>query len=311
MPEGGHHSADRPCTWPSRRIRQPRTSPSPRRARTPSEWAGRRRSRRSAGWCCGSSRPPLARRRSSRSAPAAVLPASGCSAACARDGPDQRGHRARAPAAGQGRVPAGRIRALAGTRLITGRALEVLPRLADGAYDLVFCDADKREYRRVPGGRPPAAAAGRHRRIRQRALGRRGRPIPRTGTRRPGPSARCASWSFEDEGLVPLLLPAGDGCWRRSSATPSGWQACSELAGSPSEVSAASEQQPDPVTGGARGELAVVRAAAAAAGDVQVRPGPLAGELAQEQGRRDGTRPWRSGAARWSGRPPASRARGR
>jgi predicted O-methyltransferase YrrM len=36
--------------------------------------------------------------------------------------------------------PAGRY------RLITGRALEVLPRLADGAYDLVFCDADKREY---------------------------------------------------------------------------------------------------------------------------------------------------------------------
>jgi predicted O-methyltransferase YrrM len=31
-------------------------------------------------------------------------------------------------------------------RLITGRALEVLPRLADRAYDLVFCDADKREY---------------------------------------------------------------------------------------------------------------------------------------------------------------------
>ena len=30
-------------------------------------------------------------------------------------------------------------------RLITGRALDVLPRLADGAYDLVFCDADKRE----------------------------------------------------------------------------------------------------------------------------------------------------------------------
>lgn len=30
-------------------------------------------------------------------------------------------------------------------RLITGRALDVLPRLADGAYDMVFCDADKRE----------------------------------------------------------------------------------------------------------------------------------------------------------------------
>lgn len=32
------------------------------------------------------------------------------------------------------------------TRLITGRALDVLPRLTDGAYDLVFCDGDKREY---------------------------------------------------------------------------------------------------------------------------------------------------------------------
>ena len=31
-------------------------------------------------------------------------------------------------------------------RLISGRALEVLPRLTDGAYDLVFCDADKKEY---------------------------------------------------------------------------------------------------------------------------------------------------------------------
>lgn len=31
-------------------------------------------------------------------------------------------------------------------RLIAGRALEVLPRLADGAYDLVLIDADKSEY---------------------------------------------------------------------------------------------------------------------------------------------------------------------
>ncbi len=36
--------------------------------------------------------------------------------------------------------PAGRY------RLISGWALEVLPRLADGAYDLVFCDADPHEY---------------------------------------------------------------------------------------------------------------------------------------------------------------------
>lgn len=31
-------------------------------------------------------------------------------------------------------------------RLINGRALDVLPRLADGAYDMVFCSADRREY---------------------------------------------------------------------------------------------------------------------------------------------------------------------
>lgn len=30
-------------------------------------------------------------------------------------------------------------------RLIGGRALEVLPRLADAAYDMVFCDADRQE----------------------------------------------------------------------------------------------------------------------------------------------------------------------
>jgi predicted O-methyltransferase YrrM len=32
------------------------------------------------------------------------------------------------------------------TRLICGAALDVTPRLTDGAYDLVFCDADKTEY---------------------------------------------------------------------------------------------------------------------------------------------------------------------
>lgn len=32
------------------------------------------------------------------------------------------------------------------TRLIAGRALDVLPRLADGAYDLVFVDSDPTEY---------------------------------------------------------------------------------------------------------------------------------------------------------------------
>ncbi|MGH3662222.1 MAG: O-methyltransferase [Micromonosporaceae bacterium] len=36
--------------------------------------------------------------------------------------------------------------ALSRTRLITGQALQVLPRLADGAYDLVFVDAEKTQY---------------------------------------------------------------------------------------------------------------------------------------------------------------------
>jgi predicted O-methyltransferase YrrM len=31
-------------------------------------------------------------------------------------------------------------------RLINGRALDVLPRLTDGAYDVVFCAGDRREY---------------------------------------------------------------------------------------------------------------------------------------------------------------------
>ncbi|MGB8944671.1 MAG: O-methyltransferase [Streptomyces sp.] len=31
-------------------------------------------------------------------------------------------------------------------RFIPGRALDVLPRLADGGYDLVFCDGDRTEY---------------------------------------------------------------------------------------------------------------------------------------------------------------------
>ncbi|MDP9240352.1 MAG: O-methyltransferase [Actinomycetota bacterium] len=36
--------------------------------------------------------------------------------------------------------------ASARARTITGRAMDVLPRLADGSYELVFCDAVKTEY---------------------------------------------------------------------------------------------------------------------------------------------------------------------
>ena len=58
---------------------------------------------------------------------------------------DHRRHRGRAPAAGpqsftEAGIPAQRARTIAGA------ALDVLPRLTDGHYDLVFCDGDKAEY---------------------------------------------------------------------------------------------------------------------------------------------------------------------
>jgi predicted O-methyltransferase YrrM len=95
-------------------------------------------------------------------------------------------------------------------RLIGGLALEVLPRLADGAYDIVFCDADRQEYGDyliaalrllrpggliifngvLPGGSPmermPAEAEVRA-------------------------AAELREQVRSDERLVPLLLPVGNG----------------------------------------------------------------------------------------------------
>ncbi|ASW53372.1 O-methyltransferase [Plantactinospora sp. KBS50] len=100
--------------------------------------------------------------------------------------------------------PAGR------TRIITGRALDVLPRLADGAYDLVFVDADVAEYAACvdaalrllrPGG---LLAVGR-----ALAGGRIGDPAARdlaTVTIR-----EVVKAVRESEDWVAALLPAGDG----------------------------------------------------------------------------------------------------
>ena len=95
-------------------------------------------------------------------------------------------------------------------RLIGGLALDVLPRLADGAYDIVFCDADRQEYSDylvaalrllrpgglivfngvLPGGSPmermPAEAEVRA-------------------------AAELREQVRSDERLVPLLLPVGNG----------------------------------------------------------------------------------------------------
>jgi predicted O-methyltransferase YrrM len=93
-------------------------------------------------------------------------------------------------------------------RLIVGRALDVLPRLSDGAYDMVFCDADVRDYPDYlaaalrllrPGGVVAfnnALTAGTPRDLQDPA----GAPTP-----------DVAQQVRDDDRLVPVLLPLGDG----------------------------------------------------------------------------------------------------
>ncbi len=95
-------------------------------------------------------------------------------------------------------------------RLITGRALEVLPRLADSAYDLVFCDADKREY--------PEYLTAALRLLRPGGIVAFDNALwADEGTNLAHRDPDTASVGelrevvFADENLVPLLLPTGDG----------------------------------------------------------------------------------------------------
>ncbi len=95
-------------------------------------------------------------------------------------------------------------------RLISGKALDVLPRLTDGAYDLVFCDADKQEYPDYlvaalrllrPGGVVAfdnALAGGR--------VADPTRDDPSTIAIRD-----LVEQVRQDDRLVPVLLPVGDG----------------------------------------------------------------------------------------------------
>lgn len=96
------------------------------------------------------------------------------------------------------------------TRLITGAALDVLPRLADGAYDLVFCDGDKAEYgdylRQAlrllrPGGVVAFDNALWHDRVADPAQ----RDPDTVAIRELGRAVR------EDDQLFSALLPVGDG----------------------------------------------------------------------------------------------------
>jgi predicted O-methyltransferase YrrM len=95
-------------------------------------------------------------------------------------------------------------------RLIGGRALDVLPRLTDGGYDLVFCDADKQEYPEYlsaalrllrPGGIVVFDNALWGGRVADLSY----QDEDTTAIREVGESLRS------DEQLVPLLLPVGDG----------------------------------------------------------------------------------------------------
>ena len=95
-------------------------------------------------------------------------------------------------------------------RLITGRALDVLPRLTDGGYDLVFADAAKGEYGDYlnaalrmlrPGGILAFDNALWHGRV------------PDNSARDPETVAvrELLRTVREDDRLLPLLLPSGDG----------------------------------------------------------------------------------------------------
>lgn len=96
------------------------------------------------------------------------------------------------------------------TRVISGRALDVLPRLTDSAYDLVLVDGDKAEYgayldqairllRR--GGVVAVDSALWHGRVADPAQ----RDAVTTAVRELGKRVR------DDDRLVPALLPSGDG----------------------------------------------------------------------------------------------------
>jgi predicted O-methyltransferase YrrM len=96
------------------------------------------------------------------------------------------------------------------SRMITGRALEVLPRLTDGAYDLVFCDAGKLEY--------PDYLTAAVRLLRPGGVVVFDKTLWSSGVAdvsRHDPETvaldEVRRMVLDDDRLVPLLLPVGDG----------------------------------------------------------------------------------------------------
>jgi predicted O-methyltransferase YrrM len=95
-------------------------------------------------------------------------------------------------------------------RLITGRALEVLPRLADGAYDMVFCDADVREYAEYLAAALRLLSPGGIMAFDNALWAGRGAGAPH-GELAAAAISEVTDRLRADDGLVPLLLPIGGG----------------------------------------------------------------------------------------------------
>ena len=90
-------------------------------------------------------------------------------------------------------------------RLILGRALDVLPRLSDGAYDMVFCDADPRDYPDYLAAALRLLRAGGAVAFNNALAGSPGDDLDDSG------AVDVAGQVRADDRLVPVLLPLGDG----------------------------------------------------------------------------------------------------
>jgi predicted O-methyltransferase YrrM len=97
-------------------------------------------------------------------------------------------------------------------RLILGRAFDVLPRLSDGAYDMVFCDADPRDYPDYLSAALRLLRTGGVVAFNHALLAGTSGPTGTSGdTGDVDLAVDLASHVRADERLVPVLLPLGDG----------------------------------------------------------------------------------------------------
>jgi len=88
-------------------------------------------------------------------------------------------------------------------RLILGRALDVLPRLSDGAYDLVFCDSDQAAY--------PDYLASALRLLRAGGIAVFNDVLPPGAGPADDGVRELAEMAGNEEKVVPLLLPIAGG----------------------------------------------------------------------------------------------------